>query len=166
MIPTPQWSVQAGPGLDVAGLNIEDANTMVEAAGFTPLDRGTLNALHRAGWHTADVVIYSERKELLFKGSIGDKRMDAIDAWRTKLLKVVEPDAEPMSTAERVVVNLMRRKVPETQATALTEVLGAIRDGNRTESLREYLVELALLVPPGRNYSSEIREWLLEVARG
>lgn len=139
---------------------------MVEAAGFTPLDRGTLNALHRAGWHTADVVIYGERKELLFKGSIGDKRMDAIDAWRTKLLKVVEPEAEPMSTAERAVVNMLRRKMPETQSTPLAEVLEAIRDGNHTEHLRELLVELALLVPPGRAYSGELRQWLLEVARG
>lgn len=162
----PQWTAQAAPGLDVAGLNIEDANTMVEAAGFTPLDRGTLNALHRAGWHAASTVIYSERRELLLKCSIGDKRMEAIDRWRTDLLQVVQPESVPMSTAERVIVSLMRRKVPETQGVELAEVLATIRDGNHTEHLRELLLELALLVPPGRAHSSELRQWLLEVARG
>lgn len=162
----PQWTTQAPPGLDVAALNIEDANMMVEAAGHTPLDRGALNAMHRAGWHTADVVIYGERKDLLFKASIGPKRLDLIDAWRTSLLKLVEPDAEPMSTAERVLINLMLRKEPEIRDTPTADLLDAIREHEHTEHLRELLVELALLVPPGRSYSSELRQWLLEVARG
>lgn len=163
----PQWTVQAPPGLDVSHLNIEEANVMVEAAGFVPLDRGALNAMHRGGWNTADVVIYGERKELLFKGNIGKKRLDLIDAWRSNLLRLVEPDAEPMSTAERVLVNMMRRKIPQqTEGTSTGEILEAIRRFNHTETLREYLLELALLVPPGRPFTSDARQWLLEVARG
>ena len=160
-----KWSAAAPPGLDVAQLNIEDANVMIEAAGHEPLDRGTLNAMHRAGWHTVEPVIYGERKALLVKTSIGDKRLDQIDRWRSALLKLIEPDGETMSTAERVVVNLMRRRgtgdVVET-----ADLLEAIRSMDSTEHLRELLVELALLVPPGRCYSGELREWLLEVARG
>ncbi len=166
MSKTPQWTVQAPPGLDVTALNIEDANAMVEAAGDTPLDRGALNAMHRAGWHTADVVIYGECKDLLFKASIGPKRLDLINAWRTSLLKLVEPEAEPMSTAERVLVNLMLRKEPEIRDTPTAVLVAEIREHEHTEHLRELLVELALLVPPGRAYSSEMRQWLLEVARG
>jgi hypothetical protein len=167
MKPTPQWSAQAAPDLEVQGLGIEDANQMMEAAGLAPLDRGTLNALHRAGWHTVEAVIYSERKDLMFKFSIGDKRMEVIDSWRTDLLRLVAPESEPMSTAERVVVNQLRRKMPNETANVSTgEIVKEIRDGNHTELLRENLLELALLVPPGRAYSNELRQWLLEVARG
>lgn len=161
-----KWSAAAPPGLDVASLNIEDANVMAEAAGHEPLDRGTLNAMHRAGWHTVEPVIYGERKALLIKASIGDKRLDQIDRWRSALLKLIEPDGETMSTAERVVVNLIRRKEPEAQVADTAELLTAIREMQGTEHLRELLVELALLVPPGRCYSGELRDWLLEVARG
>lgn len=157
----PQWTTQEPPGLDLGSTTIDQANEIVGTAGYEPLPRGTMNALYRAGWHQANRVVYGEAKELAFKIGIGDKRMCEIDQWRTALLKVVTPDGEAMSTAERVVVNLMRRKM---ESVSTAEVVATIRSENRTEYLRELLVELALLVPP--RIGGETRQWLLEVARG
>ena len=160
----PQWSTPAPQGLDLGATTIDQANEMVAVAGFEPLPRGTLNTLYRAGWGRAQTVVDAEAKELAFKMGIGVKRLGEIDAWRTGLLSVVTPDGEAMSTAERVVLNLMRRKVPEVQAVPTDDVLATIRLGNHTDHLRELLVELALLVPP--RLDGPTRQWLLEVARG
>jgi hypothetical protein len=164
MSKAPQWSTEAPPKLDLGRTTIDQANEIVGAAGYEPLSRGTLNALYRAGWGAADRVIYGEAKELMFQNCIGVKRMDEVDAWRTGLLSVVTPDGEAMSTAERVVLNLMRRKVPEVQTVPTDDVLAVIRQDNHTEHLRELLLELALLVPP--RLDGPTRQWLLEVARG
>lgn len=166
MSKAPQWTTEAPPGLDLGATTIDQANEIVGTAGFQVLPRGTLNALYRAGWGRADLVLYGDAKDLIFKSCIGVKRLEEIDRWRTSLLSVVTPDGEAMSTAERVVVNLMRRKLSDDlRDTPTAEVLAAIRDGNHTEHLRELLVELSLLVPP-RAFAGDMRQWLLEVARG
>jgi hypothetical protein len=160
----PQWSAEAPPGLDLGSTTIDQANEIVGAAGYEPLPRGTLNALYRAGWGTADRLIYGEAKELMFKMGIGEKRLREVDAWRSGLLSVVTPDGEAMTTAERVIINLMRRKVPEVREVPTAAMLEEVREHNHTEHLRELLLELALLVPP--RLDGPTRQWLLEVARG
>jgi hypothetical protein len=164
MSKAPQWSTEAPPGLDLGSTTIDQANEIVGAAGYEPLPRGTLNALYRAGWGAADLVIYGEAKELMFKNCIGVKRMGEVDAWRTALLSVVTPDGEAMTTAERVIINLMRRKVPEVREVPTAALVEEVREHGHTEHLRELLLELALLVPP--RLDGPTRQWLLEVARG
>jgi hypothetical protein len=164
MSKAPQWSTEAPPSLDLGSTTIDQANEIVGAAGYEPLSRGTLNALYRSGWGAADRVIYGEAKELIFKMGIGVKRLDEIDAWRTGLLSVVTPDGETMTTAERVIINLMRRKVPEVREVPTAALLAEVREHDHTDHLRELLLELALLMPPRLN--GPTRQWLLEVARG
>jgi len=160
----PQWSTQAPQGLDLGATTIDQANEMVAVAGYEPLPRGTLNALYRAGWGRAQVVVDGEAKDLAFKTGIGAKRLGEVDEWRTGLLDVVTPDGEAMSTAERVMINLIRRKMPELREVPTAALLTEVHENNRTEHLREILLELALLVPPRLN--GPTRQWLLEVARG
>lgn len=154
---TPQWTTEAPPELDLGATTIDQANEVVAAAGSPPLSRGTVNALYRAGWGQASRVVYGDAKELLFKGSIGPTRAREVDAWRTALLQLVRPDGDMLSIAERAVLNMMRRRGVATDA-------AAIRSGQEAQDFRELLLELALMVPP-RPFSSEMRQWLLEVAR-
>lgn len=165
---TIQWSTPTPPGVDLGATTLDEANEMVRAAGLEPLPRATLNLLYRTSGASAQRLVTVEPQELAFRYyGIGPKRFQEIDSWRSELLKVATPDAEPMSTAERVLVNTLRRKMPEQTKDASTgDMLEAIRNFNHTETLRDYLLELALLVPPGRDYSSSLRQWLLEVARG
>jgi hypothetical protein len=164
MSKAPQWSTEAPLGLDLGVTTLDQANEMVAVAGYEPLPRGTLNALYRAGWGRAQALIYGEAKDLAFKTGIGVKRLGEVDAWRTGLLSIVTPDGEAMTTAERVIINLMRRKVPEVREVPTAAMLEEVREHDHTEHLRELLLELALLVPP--RLDGPTRQWLLEVARG
>lgn len=154
---TPQWTTEAPPGLDLGTTTIDQANEVVAAAGFQPLSRGTVNALYRAGWGQASRVMYGETKEILFKGSIGLTRIREVDAWRTALIQLVRPDGDMLSIAERAVHNMLRRRGVATDA-------AVIRSSQEVQDFRELLLELALMVPH-RPFSSEMRQWLLEVAR-
>ncbi len=164
MSKAPQWTTEAPQGLDMGTTTIDQANEMVAVAGYEPLPRGTLNALYRAGWGRVQTVVDGEAKDLAFKIGIGEKRLGEVDAWRTGLLAVVTPDGEAMTTAERVIINLMRRKVPEVREVPTAALVAEVREHDHTDHLRELLLELALLVPPRLDGST--RQWLLEVARG
>lgn len=157
------WTLQVAPdAYDLGGTTHDEANEMLAAAGFDPLPRGTLNLLYRSVGPHVQTLVTMPAEQLARRYGVGRLRFQEIDQWRTQLLQLTGPDAEVMSTAERVVVNLMRRKAAGEASTA--ELVAAVREGSHTEHLRELLLELALLVP--HHLGGATRQWLLEVARG